>query len=177
MRAVVVVCGCLGGRVDAEEGEVGGQSPVEPHPCGDRCPCQAGGFLGAEVVDYFALGVEDGGQLSCGGEVVVESVLGGDEALHAGFDGGINELGLVQLGGVADGRDDGVLAAEGGEEVGMRGGVWDADDSSVGGEGGLGGGTGDDGDSEGGVGEEGLHDVVPDVVAAGAEDGDISEGG
>ena len=66
---------------------------------------------------------------------------------------------------------------EGGEEVGVGRSVGDADDGGCGGEDGAGGGARDDGDGEGCVGEEGVEEVVADVVAAGAEDGYVAEGG
>lgn len=97
------------------------------------------------------------------------------EALDASGDACVDDEPLPGEGGDGDARDDGVLAGEGGGEVG-EGGEVDAEDADGGGEDGGGGGAGEDGDGEGGRGgEEGGQDGGADV-ARGADDGDVLEG-
>lgn len=77
--------------------------PVKPHPRGDRRPRQAGRLLCLQVVDDSTLGVKHGREFARDGIRVVEAVLGGEEALDFGFDGGLDQR-FLELNGAKANR-------------------------------------------------------------------------
>jgi hypothetical protein len=89
----------------------------------------------------------------------------GDEALHAGLDGGFDERDVRFGGEIVEGADECVLALEGGDEgaVGCEVGSFDGE---VGGEDGGGVGAAEDGEVEEAAGEEGGDDGGSDGASS-----------
>lgn len=71
---------------------------------------------------------EDGHRLRIGR---VAAVLGRDEALHAGLDGGVNKLALLAIDLKASGHDDGILAGKRTLQLLGRVAVVDLDDADT----------------------------------------------
>ena len=102
----------------------------------------------------------------------VDAVVGGQEALHVGGDGGGNEDILALEAGEAEGRDDGVLAFEGGGD-GVEGGEVGFADLDRGWVDGRGGGALDGGDGEFAGLDEGV-EYGPSDVSGSLERGELA---
>ena len=117
---------------------VGGSSltyPVEEWTRDDARPADFL-LLALEVIDCALLCVEHGHDFEEARVDGVASVLGGQEALYASGDGGVDELVLVAEGDACDEREDGILALECGFQR-VDGVVVGADDIDAGWEGGC----------------------------------------
>ena len=128
------------------------------------------------MLDDAALCVEYWTKCTRRGVSIVDAVFRGEETFDAGGDSSVDEVVLERDSAKADGGDEGVLAAEGVHKFVVRKGVGDVVHLDARREGGFRGFACDDGDREkGGLRSEGFDEVVTDVGAAGAEDGDVSK--
>ena len=108
------------------------------------------------------------------GRRIAAAKISGDETFHACSGRCVGEADLQVVVGASEGDDKGVVALEGGDELGGGEGVGEVGCADGGWVGGFGGGAGEDGDGEGG-GEEGVEDGGAQG-AVGADEGDFVEG-